>query len=127
MLYQKDKHGASGRFLKQGCVLGREAVRLWKRCQLEGEDAREDDEELKEGERDGEKGVWQSLADGMGKRWELLGVCYSKIGDRKVSVVGFSFSFQLHAHCYPLRVAHYSWHTTPLSNVSSPLRPTTPF
>lgn len=102
MLYQKEKYGAGSRFLRQGCVLGREALMLWGKCQLEGVGG--DVEEGKEGEKEG---AWKSLHDGMRKRWELLGVCYSKIGDRKVSIFGFVISFQSHAHpvfvtCDPL-------------------------
>lgn len=110
MLYQKEKYGAGSRFLRQGCVLGREALMLWSKCQLEGVGGAV--EEDKEGEKEG---VWKSLQDGMGKRWELLGVCYSKIGDRKVSIFGFAVSFQFHAllTLSLWRVAHYSLHTMP--------------
>lgn len=82
-------------------MLGREALMLWGKCQLEGVGG-----DVEEG-KEGEEGVWKSLQGGMGKRWELLGVCYSKIGDRKVSILGFVISFQSHAHhvfvtCDPL-------------------------
>jgi separase len=31
-------------------------------------------------------GGWKQLREQLYCRWELLGVCYSKIGDRKVGV-----------------------------------------
>ena len=62
------------RFLKEGCLLSVRALQL-------RAGATQDDSE--DGER--EEG-WKQLEEQMFRRWELLAVCYSKMGDRKVNI-----------------------------------------
>ncbi|KAF8880008.1 hypothetical protein BD779DRAFT_1549966 [Infundibulicybe gibba] len=66
MLYQGGKHGAAIGFLKDGCGLGVRAISEHRLTQNK-ESATEDG--------------WKQLAEQLFRRWELLGVCYSKIGD----------------------------------------------
>lgn len=35
----------------------------------------------------GEQDMWSALEEGLYKRWEVLGVCYSKTGERKVTLI----------------------------------------
>lgn len=66
-LYQSSRYGAAVPFLLEGCTLGGRAL-LCRVHQEKGKDA--------EG--------WKQLEEQLCRRWELLGVCYSKNGDRKV-------------------------------------------
>ena len=65
------------RFLKEGCKLGGMAIEM----RLGGIDGGE-----------GEEG-WKSLSDQLYRRWELLGICHLKIGDRGVGYLILSFMF----------------------------------
>lgn len=56
---------------------------------------------------------WKQLTDQISRRWELLGVCYSKIGDRKV------FSFLFFWSSLRLYDYHYRWRTLRLSRAST--------
>lgn len=80
-LYQSSKYGGAARFLKEGCSLGARALHM--RAGLIQDDT--EDGEQAEG--------WKQLEEQMFRRWELLAVCYSKIGDRKVIIL----------HCLPIR------------------------
>jgi separase len=77
-MYQAGRHGTTIGFLKDACVLGVEALNMWKMDSSVGEGRRE---KVEEG--------WRQLEEQLYRRWELLGVCYSKIGDRKVGVAVF--------------------------------------
>ena len=66
-LYQATRYGAAVPFLKESCVLGGKALRLPKPVS----------KSINEKE-------WQQLEEQLFRRWELLAVCYSKNGDRKV-------------------------------------------
>jgi separase len=68
MLYQGRKHGLAVQFLKQGCALGVKAQNMHHIGGMS------------------EDGGWKQLREQLYHRWELLGVCYLKIGDRKVGV-----------------------------------------
>lgn len=74
-LYQAGRHATAVRFVKRACELGKEAVNLRRSNPLPHE------EDLKDAE------AWRTLEDGLFRRWELLGVCYSKMEDRKVCTV----------------------------------------
>ncbi|KAG1788751.1 peptidase family C50-domain-containing protein [Suillus plorans] len=76
-LYQSSKYGGAVRFLKEGCSLGARALHM--RASLIQDDA--EDGERAEG--------WKQLEEQMYRRWELLAVCYSKIGDRKLACDAF--------------------------------------
>ncbi|KAJ7087888.1 peptidase family C50-domain-containing protein [Mycena epipterygia] len=89
-LYQADKHGAAIRYLQDGCTLGRLALDM--RAATVAPD-KEDEPKMKEG--------WRQLEEQLWRRWELLGVCYSKIGDRKLAFESFldcakNFPYSLH-------------------------------
>ncbi|KAG1861269.1 peptidase family C50-domain-containing protein [Suillus subluteus] len=76
-LYQSSKYGGAVRFLKEGCSLGARALHI-------RAGVMQDDTE--DGERD--EG-WKQLEEQMFRRWELLAVCYSKMGDRKLACGAF--------------------------------------
>lgn len=71
-LYQDGKYAGAVRFLKEGCILGVKALGLWRK---------EDSEKSGKGDEG-----WKLLKEQLYRRWELLGVCYSKMGDRRVSL-----------------------------------------
>ncbi|ESK88507.1 cysteine-type endopeptidase [Moniliophthora roreri MCA 2997] len=72
-LYQAGRYGSTIPFLKEGCRLGVKAMELRTLCgQVES----------------GEQGVskkdpWKQLEEQLWRRWQLLALCYTKIGDRK--------------------------------------------
>ncbi|KAG1748438.1 peptidase family C50-domain-containing protein [Suillus paluster] len=76
-LYQSSKYGGAVRFLKEGCSLGARALHVRAGAM---EDSGEDDER--------EEG-WKQLEEQLFRRWELLAVCYSKMGDRKLACDAF--------------------------------------
>jgi separase len=85
-LYQAERVGYAVRFLRCGCVLGVEALRLAGECGILPEERSAGDEEDRDGDGEGERSAdaWRLLREQIARRWELLGVCYSKIADRKV-------------------------------------------
>lgn len=76
-LYQAGKYGSAIRFLRRGCPLGAVALRLRR-----SRDSR-DEQPKTPGSKEAEG--WGQLHDQLSRRWELLGVSCSKIGDRQVS------------------------------------------
>lgn len=70
VLYQGTRYGNAVPFLLESCTLGEKALSL----------PRPSLESMAEGRRK----EWQQLEEQLYRRWELLGVCYSKIGDRRV-------------------------------------------
>ncbi|KAJ7709735.1 peptidase family C50-domain-containing protein [Mycena rosella] len=88
-LYQAGKHGAAIRYLQDGCTLGRMALDMHAAAVAAG---KEDEPKMTD--------AWRQLEEQLWRRWELLGVCYSKIGDRKLAfesfldcIKGFPYSF----------------------------------
>jgi len=81
-LYAAGRLGGAIRFLKEGCILGRRVLAMYDTCT---------DRRVDENER--EKEGRQQLEEQLFRRYELLGVCHSKIGDRKVW-------FSLFCWCY---------------------------
>lgn len=74
-IYQAGHYSHAIRFFEKSCPTGEEAVK----ARLVGYKAGP-------GQAAGEReDQWTSLEDQLCRRWEILGVCYSKIGDRKVS------------------------------------------
>jgi separase len=65
-LYQEARYGAAVRFLKESCELGERALHSYT------------------GKAEKREEVWVVLEQQLYRRWELLGVCYTKIGERKV-------------------------------------------
>ncbi|KAJ6597043.1 cysteine peptidase C50 [Mycena vulgaris] len=89
-LYQAGKHGAAIRYLQDGCNLGMMALNMHTDRVIAG---KEDEPKMAEG--------WRQLEEQLWRRWELLGVCYSKIGDRKLAFESFldcvkGFPYSLH-------------------------------
>ena len=66
-LFQATRYGAAVPFLKESCALGGKALRLPRPVSKSAN--------VKE---------WQQLEEQLFRRWELLGACYQKNGDRKV-------------------------------------------
>lgn len=73
-LYAAGRLGGAVRFLKEGCLLGRRVLAMYVNTCPDGH--------VDENER--EKEGRQQLEEQLFRRYELLGVCHSKIGDRKV-------------------------------------------
>jgi len=99
-LYQAGRLGGAVPFLKEAVAGGEKALAL-QRLSLDSST-----EVNKEKE-------WNNLEEQIHKRWELLAVCYSKNGDRKV------FGATLFASATRL-IFNSRTHTNPLSNVSAP-------
>ena len=78
-LYQAGKYGSAIRFLRRGCPLGAVALRLRRSWNLSSAQEQPKTPGSKEAEG------WEQLHDQLSRRWELLGVSCSKIGDRQVS------------------------------------------
>lgn len=77
-LCQADRISHAVRFLNEGCVLGKLALEMHR---VAVEEAGSDGQE--EGVRD--KEGWKQLEEQLWHRWEILGVCQAKTGDRKAS------------------------------------------
>lgn len=81
-LYQAGKYGSAIRFLRRGCLVGAVALRLRRSCDAKIlANAQESQKVASSKEVEG----WEQLRDQLSRRWELLGVCFSKLGDRQVS------------------------------------------
>lgn len=83
-LYQANHYAHAIRFLDQSCELGEKALRVYRSADKivpsEGaDDSWKDKEE-----------AWSQLEEQMYRRWEILGVCHSKIGDRKFAYESFA-------------------------------------
>lgn len=79
-LYQATQHAHAARFLKQSCIIGERALH-GHRATLPTNLADADGPDDKE--------TWAQLEDQMYRRWEILGVCHSKTGDRKMAFDSF--------------------------------------
>ncbi len=80
-LYQAEKYGSAIRFLRRGCPLGAIALRLHRSCDSRTPGDAQGQQKVGSKETEG----WGQLRDQLSRRWELLGVSCSKIGDRQVS------------------------------------------
>lgn len=78
-LYQVSKYGNAVPFLVKSCELGGKALRLPRIAQRVPNEARQME--------------WTQLEEQLFRRWELLAVCYSKNGDRKVCFFSLYFHF----------------------------------
>ena len=74
-------------FLREACLLGAKALSMKGRGKGKGKAKEEANPEGKR-EVDGEI-EWNQLEEQLYCRWELLAVCYSKNGDRKVISLPF--------------------------------------
>ena len=95
-LYQAGRHGAAIGFLVNGCKLGQEALSLRVVGLHKDSDSNGSGESTAADQR--ETDGWKQVEEQLYRRWELLGVCYVKIGDRKVrmSVKGWTFLDLMH-------------------------------
>ncbi|KAG9309980.1 peptidase family C50-domain-containing protein [Chiua virens] len=74
-LYAAGRLGAAVRFLEEGCILGKRVLGMYgNMCN-----------NVPAGASDREKEGRQQLEEQLFRRYELLGVCHSKIGDRKLA------------------------------------------
>ncbi|KAI5983296.1 peptidase family C50-domain-containing protein [Pisolithus albus] len=89
-LYKADKHGGAIRFLKQGCIVGTRALNLY--IGQGGVDMTGGELDAQEKENVRNKEGWKQLEEQLFRRYELLGVSYLKIGDRKLSLEAFTQS-----------------------------------
>ncbi|TFK73377.1 hypothetical protein BDN72DRAFT_956580 [Pluteus cervinus] len=81
ILYQATRYGATVGFLKESCELGGRALEAKSRPTPGSTSVTEDKEKVAEG--------WQQLEEGLHRRWELLAVCFNKIGDRRATYDAF--------------------------------------
>ncbi|KAH7913084.1 peptidase family C50-domain-containing protein [Hygrophoropsis aurantiaca] len=96
-LYQSGKYGTAIRFLEEGCRLGARALTLRSCTAALGtpEVPKKEDEEpgnetaRENSDRTREKEGWRQLEEQLYRRWELLGVCHSKIGNRRPAYDAF--------------------------------------
>ncbi|TCD70963.1 hypothetical protein EIP91_000870 [Steccherinum ochraceum] len=79
ILYRSGRYAFAIRFMERGCALGTRALDCRKRQHSAGETP----------ETDRDRESWIALEEGLYKRWELLGVCHAKIGDRKPAYDAF--------------------------------------
>ncbi|GLB42455.1 putative peptidase family C50 [Lyophyllum shimeji] len=91
-LYQAGRHGSAVGFLKDACALGARALELRRSTGTTSA--------VQRGDRDArtEEG-WKQLDEQLYRRWELLGVCYSKIGDRKQALQAFLRCVKTFPYC----------------------------
>lgn len=85
-LYKGEKYGLAIRFLKQACPLAKVSLERYEAVTSvssiedpNGKKSQVDGDEVKDRE------VWAIHKAQVYKRWELLGVCYAKLTNRKVS------------------------------------------
>ncbi|KAF9233396.1 peptidase family C50-domain-containing protein [Melanogaster broomeanus] len=78
-LYAAARLGGAVRFLKEGCAVGSRALVLHATTLMEE----------RHPERDREMDGWKQLEEQLFRRFELLGICHSKIGDRKLAYESF--------------------------------------
>ena len=84
-LYQGGKYGAAIGFLVDGCKLGQKALSMHRSVPQNVKNPSSDDDDEVTATNQREADGWRQLEEQLYRRWELLGVCYAKIGDRKVS------------------------------------------
>ncbi|KAF8446447.1 peptidase family C50-domain-containing protein [Boletus edulis BED1] len=105
-LYTAGRLGGAVRFLKEGCVLGRRVVAMYGSACT--------DQQIEENGK--EKEGRQQLEEQLFRRYELLGVCHSKIGDRKLAYECFVES---------VRTFPYTHHRSSFSSLE-PFAPSAP-
>ncbi|KAH7890369.1 peptidase family C50-domain-containing protein [Phlebopus sp. FC_14] len=94
-LYTAGRHGGAVRFLKEGCALGRRALDLRAQSvtQMENLTPKETSDKDVDDERDDDS--WKQLEQQLFRRYELLGLCYTKIGERKLAYGSFIESVRI--------------------------------
>ncbi|KIJ59919.1 hypothetical protein HYDPIDRAFT_32659 [Hydnomerulius pinastri MD-312] len=117
-LYTAGRYGGAVRFLKEGCNVGRRAMAL--RFSI----SRGEDKVNEDVESDRDKEGWKQLEEQLYRRYELLGVCHSKIGDRKLAYEAFvesvrTFPYTHYAPVFSSVDAFGSTATPPLKQLTS--------
>ena len=79
-LQRSGRHDHTVPFVDEGCRLGQRALQMYRAAMREGATD-------VEGEDKGKEDTWKMLEQQLHRRWELLGVCHVKTGDRKVSSI----------------------------------------
>ncbi|KAI0747689.1 peptidase family C50-domain-containing protein [Daedaleopsis nitida] len=82
-LHQNGRYDHTVRFLDQGCRLGQRALEMHRAAKTRA-DSMDLDDQTK-----GKEDAWKTLEDQLYRRWELLGVCHAKTGDRKLAHQAF--------------------------------------
>jgi separase len=82
-LYQASQHSHAARFLEQSCIAGSEALAKYRIAALTS------NTESPVAAETGKQNPWTQLEEQMYRRWEILGVCHSKTGDRKMAFDSF--------------------------------------
>lgn len=88
-LYQAGRYGNAVPFLLESCTLGVKALGLPRTPPTNSSSSSEAREK-----------EWVQLEGQIYRRWELLGVCYSKNGDRKVGAL-YNFGTSCLLICFP--------------------------
>ncbi|THV00746.1 hypothetical protein K435DRAFT_963900 [Dendrothele bispora CBS 962.96] len=86
-LYTNGRFGSAIPFLREGCRLGSKALEVWR-----GIDEKDGVSEKNQG--DGKVDPWKQLEEQIWRRWQLLGVCYIKTGDRRPAYEAFQESIK---------------------------------
>lgn len=79
-LFQAGRYGATVPFLKESCEIG---VMALEEREKQRTRASTDAAEVDSDDRNAE--AFKQLEESLYRRWELLAMCHSKVGDRKVS------------------------------------------
>ncbi len=77
-LYQSGRYDHAVRFLEESSRLGQQALESYQIAKKTADSMEVD------GETKGKEEAWAQLEEQLWRRWELLGVCQAKTGDRKV-------------------------------------------
>ncbi|KAI0691256.1 peptidase family C50-domain-containing protein [Cerioporus squamosus] len=108
-LYQSGRYDHAVRFLEDSCRLGQQALELHQIAQRNADSMEVD------GETKGKEEAWAQLEEQLWRRWELLGVCHAKTGDRKLAYEAFLKSIK--AFPYTLHFVSKAARTTPPSHL----------
>ncbi|KAI0089987.1 peptidase family C50-domain-containing protein [Irpex rosettiformis] len=98
-LYQAGHYSHAVRFFDKSCPVGEDALSIRRTSTTSGR-ADEEADEQKKSERDTQ---WTTLEEQLHRRWEILGVCHSKMGDRKAAFTAFRRcikSFPFHSDAF---------------------------
>ncbi|KAG6850976.1 hypothetical protein H0H93_005845 [Arthromyces matolae] len=98
-LYQAQRFGSSVGFLKDACFLGAQALKTRRTADVA--------EDMQAKTADG----WRQLEEQLYRRWELLGVCYLKNGDRKQALEAFRSSIET----FPYAACDFSGRTAQIT------------
>ncbi|RDX51597.1 hypothetical protein OH76DRAFT_1346650 [Lentinus brumalis] len=95
-LYQSGRYDHAVRFLEESSRLGQQALESYQIAKKTAHSMEVD------GETKGKEEAWAQLEEQLWRRWELLGVCQAKTGDRKLAYDAFlksikTFPYTLHS------------------------------